>query len=98
VLPVVLAALVATQRCGKHISAAVNQHATIEEAVFSVRQLRDRTEGVSGDGSWQMMESSFGVPSEQLVESWALQGRLRRWRFEFRSGALTCGQRRDHGS
>jgi hypothetical protein len=32
----VSAALVATQRCGKHISAAVNQHATIEEAVFSV--------------------------------------------------------------
>jgi hypothetical protein len=23
------------QRCGKHTSAAVNQHATIEEAVFS---------------------------------------------------------------
>jgi hypothetical protein len=30
------AALFATQRCGEHISAAVNQHATIEEAVFSV--------------------------------------------------------------
>jgi hypothetical protein len=25
-----------TQRCGKYISAAVNQHATIEEAVFSM--------------------------------------------------------------
>jgi hypothetical protein len=24
------------QRCGKHISAAVNQHATIEEGVFSM--------------------------------------------------------------
>jgi hypothetical protein len=32
----VRAALVATQRCGKHISAAVNQHATVKEAVFSV--------------------------------------------------------------
>jgi hypothetical protein len=30
------AALVATQVCGKHISAAVNQHATIEKVVFSV--------------------------------------------------------------
>jgi GTP:adenosylcobinamide-phosphate guanylyltransferase len=30
------AALVATQRCVKHISAAVNQHATMEEAAFSV--------------------------------------------------------------
>jgi hypothetical protein len=37
-LSVVRAALVATQRCStcKYISAAVNQHATIEEAVFSV--------------------------------------------------------------
>jgi hypothetical protein len=25
------------QLCGKHVSAAVNQHATIEEAFFSVR-------------------------------------------------------------
>jgi hypothetical protein len=33
---VVSAALVATQRCCKHIHAAVNQHATIEEAVFSM--------------------------------------------------------------
>jgi hypothetical protein len=33
---VVSAALVATQRCGKDISAVVNQHATIEEAMFSV--------------------------------------------------------------
>jgi hypothetical protein len=24
-----------------------------------------------------------GVPSERLVESWALQERLRRWRYEF---------------
>jgi hypothetical protein len=30
-------ALVATQLCGKHLSAAVNQYATVEEAVFSVR-------------------------------------------------------------
>jgi hypothetical protein len=33
---VVRAARVTTQLCGKHISAAVNQHATIDEAVFSV--------------------------------------------------------------
>jgi hypothetical protein len=53
---------VATQRCSKHISAAVKQHATIEEAVFSVgaapnlynedlRQLKDEIEGGSGGGS-----------------------------------------------
>jgi hypothetical protein len=29
------AAVVARQRCGKHISAAANQHATVEQAVFS---------------------------------------------------------------
>jgi hypothetical protein len=33
---VVSAAFVATQLCSKHNSAAKNQHATIEEAVFSV--------------------------------------------------------------
>jgi hypothetical protein len=32
----VSAALAATHRCGKYISAAVNQHTTIEDAVFSV--------------------------------------------------------------
>jgi hypothetical protein len=36
VFSVVSAALVATQLCGKHIFAAVNQHATVEEAVCSV--------------------------------------------------------------
>jgi hypothetical protein len=30
------AALFATQRCGKRVTASVNQHATIEEAAFSV--------------------------------------------------------------
>jgi hypothetical protein len=28
--------LIASQLCGKHISAAVNQHATIEEVAFFV--------------------------------------------------------------
>jgi hypothetical protein len=36
VFSMVRAALGAMRRCGDHISAAVNQHATIEEAVFSV--------------------------------------------------------------
>jgi L-lysine 2,3-aminomutase len=36
VFSVVSTTLVAVQQYGKHISAAVNQHATIEEAVFSV--------------------------------------------------------------
>jgi hypothetical protein len=37
--------------------------------------------------------SSSGVPSEQLVEGWALQRH-----YEFRCGVLTSGQRREHGS
>jgi hypothetical protein len=35
VFSVVRAALVATQWCDKHVSAAVNQHASIEGEVFS---------------------------------------------------------------
>jgi hypothetical protein len=40
VFSVVRAARVAMQQCGKHFSAALNQHATIEEAVFSVGTAR----------------------------------------------------------
>jgi hypothetical protein len=40
VISAVNAALLATQRCGKRISAAVNQHATIEEEVFSLGAAR----------------------------------------------------------
>jgi hypothetical protein len=36
VFSVVSAAFVATQRCGKHISAAVNHQATIEDMMFSL--------------------------------------------------------------
>jgi hypothetical protein len=36
VFTVVRDARVTTQWCGKHIAAAVNQHATVEEAVFYV--------------------------------------------------------------
>jgi hypothetical protein len=32
--------------------------------------------------SVEKRKSSSRVPSEQLVESWVLQGRLRRWRYE----------------
>jgi hypothetical protein len=37
-------------------------------------------------------KSSSGVPSEQLVEIWALQGRLRRWRYVMRCGVLNRGK------
>jgi hypothetical protein len=40
VFSVIRAANVATQRCGKHLSAEVNQHTTIVKAVFSVGTVR----------------------------------------------------------
>jgi hypothetical protein len=40
---VVRFARVDRQRCGKHISATVNEHATIEEAIFSVGPPRGYT-------------------------------------------------------
>jgi hypothetical protein len=36
VFSLISAELIVTQRFGKHMSAAVNQHATLQEAVFSV--------------------------------------------------------------
>jgi hypothetical protein len=48
--------------------------------------------------SVENQQSSSGVPIEQIVESWALQERLRTWRYEFRCGVLISGQRRDYGS
>jgi hypothetical protein len=77
VFSVAQAALVATQRCGKHISAAVNQQATIEKAVFSLGtaprlynedfgQLRDRK--AVEFRNWQLqqgIERVFGVGSWQ---------------------------------
>jgi hypothetical protein len=68
VFSVVCAASIATQRCGKHISAAVNQHATIEEAVFSVgaaRTLHNEDYGPAGTRtefrSWQLQQKIEGV-------------------------------------
>jgi hypothetical protein len=43
-------------------------------------------------------QSSSGVPKEQLVETWALQGRLGRWPYEFRCVVSTSEQCHDHGS
>jgi hypothetical protein len=37
------------------------------------------------------------VPSEQLVERWALRGTLRRWRDDFECVMLNSGELRDHG-
>jgi hypothetical protein len=42
----VRAQLFAMQLCGKHVSATVNQYATIEEAVFPLGPPRDRSSRV----------------------------------------------------
>jgi hypothetical protein len=81
---------VSKQRIGKH---AYNYRGIVGNGVFfSVRAVVIRKSSVEN------RQSSSGVPSKQLVESWALQGRLRRWRYEFRCWVLTSGQRRDRGS
>jgi hypothetical protein len=64
------------------------------KTVFSVRSVRSGYK----EELVENRQSSSGVPCEQLVESYALRGRLRRWRCEFRCGVLTRGKRRDHGS
>jgi hypothetical protein len=46
------------------------------ETVFSIRSMQSGYK----EELVENRQSSSGVPSEQLVESWALQGRLRRWR------------------
>jgi hypothetical protein len=46
----------------------------------------------------RISQSSCAVPSEQLVESWALQGRLKRWRNKSRCGVLPSWQRSDDES
>jgi hypothetical protein len=68
-ISVVSAALVAMQRCGKHISAAVNQQATIEEEVFSVGAARCYITRVST--ARIRIESSFGVGSRRRLRRMA---------------------------
>jgi hypothetical protein len=50
---------VATHRCGKHISAAVTQHATMEEGVFSVTKL-----GTNVMRSFNFLQSSYDNMSD----------------------------------
>jgi hypothetical protein len=61
---VVSAVLVAMQRCAKHVSAAMNQHATIEETMFFVG---GRPEAIKrgSEAARIRTELSSGVPSDQ---------------------------------
>jgi hypothetical protein len=72
---------------------SVNTRTTIRilEKVFSIRSVQS---GYKED-LVENRQSSSGVPSVQFVESWALQGRLGRWRYGFMCGELTSWQRRD---
>jgi hypothetical protein len=58
-------ALIATQRCGINISAAVNQRATIEEDVFSV-EIAPRLYNEDLRQLELRIEMSFGIPSRVL--------------------------------
>jgi hypothetical protein len=78
--------LIARQRLGKHIPAAMKTHTTIEESVSNQRIGKHNNSGMVGKcvfcsvhAKWllrrvQLRKVSW-VPGEQLVESWA----LRRW-------------------
>jgi hypothetical protein len=48
VFSMVSAALVVTQRCGKHMFVAANQHATVDEAMLSVEAPRGYIKRISG--------------------------------------------------
>jgi hypothetical protein len=85
---------VSKQRFGKHVSAATDTNATIGERCF----LFGSCEVVIKKSSAENRQSSSGVPSEQLVEIWALQEWPRRWRYEFRCGVLPSERRRDYRS
>jgi hypothetical protein len=104
VFSVICTVLVAIQWWGKHFSTAMNQHAKIEEAVFSVgatlrlynedlRQLRDRLEGVS-----QELSSVKITEKRWQGDSWQLQQRIRiervsgvgSWQNKGRKGIRLC--------
>jgi hypothetical protein len=77
---------VSTQQIGKY---AYNNRDIVWIVVFySVRAQWLKRRVQLRIGNW--------VP--EFVESGALKVRLRRWRYEFRCGVLTSGQRRDNGS
>jgi hypothetical protein len=76
---------------------ARNIHACNTRGIVGYYFLYGPCKMVVKKSSVENLQSSPGFPREQLVESWALQGKPR-WRYEFRCGVLTSGQRRDHGS
>jgi hypothetical protein len=72
---------IARQWPGKQVSAATDTQATIEKLLETMFRVRSLQNGLK-KSSLENRQSSSGVPSEQLVDSLALQGRLRRWRYE----------------
>jgi hypothetical protein len=72
----------ARQWLSKQVSAAMDTQATTEE-LLERYILFDPCEVVIKTSSDENSQSSSRVHSEQLVKSWALQGRLRIWCYEF---------------
>jgi hypothetical protein len=73
---------IARQRLGKQVYVATYTQATIEE-LWERSFLFGPCKIVIKKSSVENRLSSSGAPSEHLVESWALQGRLRRWFYMF---------------
>jgi hypothetical protein len=64
------------------------------KTVFSIRSVQSAyTEEFNWESAVEFRSSKWVV-----VASWPLQGKLKRRHYELRCGALTSGQRRDHGS
>jgi hypothetical protein len=74
---------IARQWLGKQVSAATDTQVTIEKNCWERCFLFGPCKVVIKKSSVENRQSSSGVPNQRLVESWALQGRLRRWRYEF---------------
>jgi hypothetical protein len=61
-------AFIARQLLGKQVSAATDTQGTIEEWFGTMSSIRSVQSGYK-ESSVENRQSSFGVPSEQLVES-----------------------------
>jgi hypothetical protein len=99
VFSVVHAALIVMQWCGKHISAAVNHHAIIEEVVFSVGatpRLYDEDLKTAEKQNWESLlrwqladDGGVEFQSSKWAVSWELSSMKiskKRWQLQQRNG------------
>jgi hypothetical protein len=82
VFSVVCTTCIATQQCGKHISVAVNQQATTEEAVFSVWAVpklysyNEKLTQLELQFSWKLNSTKISEKRWQLADDGGVQFKL----------------------